>query len=256
MQAKKKFGQNFISDLNLINKIVNGAKIEGKNVVEVGPGRGALTKVICEKAHKVIAYEIDQDLKQYLDPLCNQFSNLKITYEDFLQTNLKTDETWELIGNLPYYITTPILFKFLEEPQYNSATIMVQKEVGDRILSSPNSKKYNALSVIVQYLTNVEKIVNVSRKMFYPQPNVDSIVIRLEKKEAREINQTKEVVFFNFVKASFEQKRKTLVNNLSEYLELSKQEIIALLKYNGFNENIRAEQLSIDDFVKLFGVFN
>src|SRR5690554_5309723 len=162
MQAKKKFGQNFISDLNLINKIVNGAKIEGKNVVEVGPGRGALTKVISQTAHKVIAYEIDQDLKQYLDPLSDQFPNLEITYEDFLKTNLKTDESWELIGNLPYYITTPILFKFLEEPQYNSATIMVQKEVGDRILSSPNSKKYNALSVIVQYLTNVEKIVNVS----------------------------------------------------------------------------------------------
>lgn len=255
MQAKKKFGQNFISDLNLINKIVNGAKIEGKNVVEVGPGRGALTKVISQTAHKVIAYEIDQDLKQYLDPLSDQFPNLEITYEDFLKTNLKTDETWELIGNLPYYITTPILFKFLEEPQYNTATIMVQKEVGDRILSSPNSKKYNALSVIVQYLTNVEKIVNVSRKMFYPVPNVDSIVIRLEKKENRKIHQTNEVDFFNFVKASFEQKRKTLVNNLSEHLDLSKQEIIALLKDNGFNDNVRAEQLSIEEFVKLFGVF-
>ena len=132
---------------------------------------------------------------------------------------------------------------------------MVQKEVGDRILSSPNSKKYNALSVIVQYLTNVEKIVNVSRKMFYPVPNVDSIVIRLEKKENRKIHQTNEVDFFNFVKASFEQKRKTLVNNLSEHLDLSKQEIIALLKDNGFNDNVRAEQLSIEEFVKLFGVF-
>ncbi len=256
MNPKKKFGQNFISDYNLIQKIINGAKIDGKNVLEVGPGRGALTSVIASRASEVIAYEIDQDLKIYLDVLTKEHNNLKVIYEDFLSTDFASDKKWELIGNLPYYITTPIIFKFIENDTYNSATIMVQKEVGERIISPPNSKKYNALSVIIQYLTNVEKVVNVSRKMFYPVPNVDSVVIRLEKKENRQIKKELEPAFFEFVKASFEQKRKTLVNNLSEYSDLSKQEIIALLKDNSFSETIRAEQITLDDFIKLFEVFN
>lgn len=256
MSPKKKFGQNFITDKNLINKILRDAKIEGKNVIEVGPGRGALTEVIASTAKKVIAYEIDSDLSVFLDELTERFDNLNIIYEDFLQAEFTSEEEWELIGNLPYYITTPIIFKFLENNQYNSATIMIQKEVGDRIISGPNSKKYNALSVIIQYLTKVTRIVNVSRKMFYPIPNVDSVVIRMEKHKKREISLDLEPNFFDFVKGAFAQKRKTLVNNLSQYLGISKSRIIALLKHFNYKDNIRAEQLNIEDFIVLFrGVY-
>lgn len=252
MNPKKKLGQNFITDTNLIIKIVSSAKIDNKNVIEVGPGRGALTKELAKRAKSVVAYEIDKDLKLYLDKLVDENHNLEVIYEDFLSVDFSSDDKWELIGNLPYYITTPILFKFLENNVYDSATIMVQKEVGDRIISKPNSKKYNALSVIVQFLTNVERVVNVSRKLFYPVPNVDSVVIRLEKRKNRELPLEKETKFIEFVKACFMQKRKTLVNNLSESYGQNKERIIALLRDNNFIESIRAEQLSLDDFISLF----
>lgn len=255
MNAKKKFGQNFITDLNLINKIVKEAQIEGKNVIEVGPGKGALTKVILTKAKELIAYEIDKDLSVFLNVIESENSNVKIVYEDFLKMDFKSEKQWELIGNLPYYITTPILFKFLENDVYNSATIMVQKEVGERIISAPNSKKYNALSVIVQYLTKVNKIVSVSRKMFNPVPNVDSVVIRLEKRENREISPMLEPKFFEFLKACFNQKRKTLSNNIYDNYQIDKDQIKALLSDFGFEINVRAEQLNIQEFIKLFNLF-
>lgn len=252
MDPKKKFGQNFITDTNLINKIVSSSKIDDKNVIEVGPGRGALTKELAKRAKMVIAYEIDKDLTIYLDELVRNNDNLEVIYKDFLSIDFKSDKKWELIGNLPYYITTPILFKFLENNVYNSATIMVQKEVGERLISKPNSKKYNALSVIVQYLTNVERVANVSKKLFFPVPKVDSVVIRLEKKNNREIPLEKEQDFLRFVKACFTQKRKTLANNLTESYNQNKEAINALLRVNQFNESVRAEQLSLNDFINLF----
>lgn len=252
MDPKKKFGQNFITDTNLINKIVSSSKIDDKNVIEVGPGRGALTKELVKRAKMVIAYEIDKDLTIYLDELVRNNDNLEVIYKDFLSIDFKSDKKWELIGNLPYYITTPILFKFLENNVYNSATIMVQKEVGERLISKPNSKKYNALSVIVQYLTNVERVVNISKKLFFPVPKVDSVVIRLEKKNNREIPLEKEQDFLKFVKACFTQKRKTLANNLTESYNQNKEAINALLRVNQFNESVRAEQLSLNDFINLF----
>lgn len=252
MDPKKKFGQNFITDTNLINKIVSSSKIDDKNVIEVGPGRGALTKELAKRAKMVIAYEIDKDLTIYLDELVRNNDNLEVIYKDFLSIDFKSDKKWELIGNLPYYITTPILFKFLENNVYNSATIMVQKEVGERLISKPNSKKYNALSVIVQYLTNVERVANVSKKLFFPVPKVDSVVIRLEKKNNREIPLEKEQDFLKFVKACFTQKRKTLANNLTESYNQNKEAINALLRVNQFNESVRAEQLSLNDFINLF----
>lgn len=252
MDPKKKFGQNFITDTNLINKIVSSSKIDDKNVIEVGPGRGALTKELAIRAKMVIAYEIDKDLTIYLDELVRNNDNLEVIYKDFLSIDFKSDKKWELIGNLPYYITTPILFKFLENNVYNSATIMVQKEVGERLISKPNSKKYNALSVIVQYLTNVERVANVSKKLFFPVPKVDSVVIRLEKKNNREIPLEKEQDFLRFVKACFTQKRKTLANNLTEYYNQNKEAINALLRVNQFIESVRAEQLSLNDFINLF----
>lgn len=252
MDPKKKFGQNFITDTNLINKIVSSSKIDDKNVIEVGPGRGALTKELAKRAKMVIAYEIDKDLTIYLDELVRNNDNLEVIYKDFLSIDFKSDKKWELIGNLPYYITTPILFKFLENNVYNSATIMVQKEVGERLISKPNSKKYNALSVIVQYLTNVERVANVSKKLFFPVPKVDSVVIRLEKKNNREIPLEKEQDFLRFVKACFTQKRKTLANNLTESYNQNKEAINALLRVNQFIESVRAEQLSLNDFINLF----
>lgn len=255
MNPKKKFGQNFITDKNLITKIVNEAHIINKNVIEVGPGRGALTKYVASLAKKVIAYEIDRDLSEYLNDLEKEHSNLTVVYDDFLNADLNLEGQWELIGNLPYYITTPILFKFIETDILNSATMMMQKEVGDRIVSKPNSKKYNALSVIIQYLTDVDKIMNVSRKLFFPIPQVDSVVLRFVKKKERYFKAEKESLFFEFVKASFIQKRKTLVNNLNDYYKKDKEQFIALLRNNNTPSNIRAEQLSIQDFIILFEDF-
>lgn len=256
MNPKKKFGQNFITDKNLIAKIVDEAQIVNKNVIEVGPGRGALTNYLVKQAKQVIAYEIDQDLKFYLDEIENENKNFKAIYDDFLSVEFDLEGKWELIGNLPYYITTPILFKFIENELFSSATMMMQKEVGERIVSKPNSKKYNALSVIIQYLTDVVKVLNVSRKMFYPVPEVDSVVLKFTKKENRYFSLKQEKKFLEFVKASFTQKRKTLANNISDYYHLNKQQFIALLRNLNYNENIRAEQLSVEEFILLFKGFN
>ncbi|MDL2292592.1 16S rRNA (adenine(1518)-N(6)/adenine(1519)-N(6))-dimethyltransferase RsmA [Acholeplasma sp. OttesenSCG-928-E16] len=255
-EAKKKYGQNFLTDKNLLQKIVKDSFLDNKTVIEVGPGRGALTEYICQYAKKVIAFEIDSDLKQYLDKLEQKHENLKITYQDFLKVDLNTikikenlDQEVILIGNLPYYITTPILFKFIETPFLKQATIMIQKEVAERISSKPNLKTYNALSVIVQYQAEVKKIMNVSRKLFSPVPKVDSIVLNILKKE--NIDNAFLNLFTTFVKASFTQKRKTLINNLHDFFNIPKTVIEEFLIKNGFEPNARAEQLSITDFERL-----
>ena len=259
IEAKKKFGQNFLTDKNLLQKIVRDSFIID-DCIEVGPGRGALTTYIVNSARNVVAYEIDYSLKTILDSIAFNNSNLKIVYKDFLEVDLfeekKThnlSDNVTLIGNLPYYITTPIIFKFIEASFIKKAIIMVQKEVGDRINAQVNTKQYNALSVIIQYQAEVKKIVNVDRKMFVPTPNVDSIVISIVKKD--NIDDVFKQKFIYFVKSAFAQKRKTLVNNLAKSIKISKAEIIEKLHSLSLSENIRAEQITIDTFIKLTEVF-
>ena len=251
-QAKKRFGQNFLRDKNLLMKIVRESNIIDKHVIEVGPGQGALTTFLALSAKDVIAYEIDTSLKPTLDQFEQQYKNLKVIYENFLESDLSIyKEDMHIVANVPYYITTPILFKILETPMIKTASLMIQKEVCDRLLATPKSKQYNALSIILQYHAIVRKIMDVKRNMFYPVPNVDSAVIRIEKREIPLIESEKEVLFIQLVKEAFRQKRKTLVNNWHEAFNKPKEGLEAFLIKHGFVPNIRAEALTKEDFIHL-----
>ena len=249
---KKKYGQNFIVDKNIIENIVNKTKIDRETlVIEIGPGAGSLTSKLGEVSKNVIAYEIDETIKPVLEK--NIHSNTKIIYDDFLKRNVKEDiKNYEykkiyVVANLPYYITTPIIIKLIEDKlDIDKIVVMVQKEVGDRFKAKPNTKEYNSLSVYLNYYYTVEKIIDVSKNVFIPKPNVDSIVISLEKKKHLPLKN--EELFFKLVRDSFKQKRKTLKNNLKNY-DLDKIEK-TLKKYNA-NLSVRAEALSLEAFVDI-----
>lgn len=254
-QAKKKFGQNFLRDKNLLMKIVRDSHIHQKFVIEVGPGQGALTSFLAEHAEQVIAYEIDKSLKPILDLLEEKYHNLKVIYGDFLQTSLPSHDEMHVVANVPYYITTPILFKILEHPQIKTASLMIQKEVCDRLLATPNSKQYNALSVILQNQAKVSKMLDVKRHLFHPVPQVDSAVIRIEKYENHPSDLTHQVKFNRLIKEAFRQKRKTLVNNWHQAFNISKGSLESFLEQQGFSKDVRAEQINLEQFKTLVGVW-
>lgn len=251
---KKKFGQNFIVDENIIDMIIKKANIDkGTLVLEIGPGAGALTYKLAKTAKNVLCYEIDTTLKPVLEKNLKEFTNVNIIYRDFLSENITleiekyTFNNFYIVANLPYYITTPILMKVIEEQlPLDKIIIMVQKEVGDRFKAKPNSKDYNSLSVYLNYYFDIKKILDISRNVFIPKPNVDSVVLELNKKN--QIYLKNERLFFKLVRDSFKQKRKNLRNNLKDY-DLIKIEKI-LKKYN-FDLTARAEQLSIDIFIDI-----
>lgn len=251
----KKFGQNFIVDENIINNIINKSKIDkGTLVIEIGPGAGSLTYKLALNSKNVIAYEIDESLKDILNYNLSGLSNVEIIYGDFLLRDVKKDlEKYEykklyVVANLPYYITTPIIVKLIEdELNVDKIVIMVQKEVGDRFKAKPNSKDYSSLSVFLNYYYDVFKIMDVSRNVFMPKPNVDSIVLEFVKKDDMLFVKDK-TLFFKLIRDSFKQKRKNIRNNLKGYdLDVIND---VLSKY-GFDLNARAEQLSIEVFVSI-----
>jgi 16S rRNA (adenine1518-N6/adenine1519-N6)-dimethyltransferase len=251
-QAKKRFGQNFLRDKNLLKKIVESADIEQKNVIEVGPGQGALTGFLALKAKSVVAYEIDFSLQSILQGIEKSHPNLTVIFDDFMKVDLSTlTSQHHVVANVPYYITTPILFKILEEPKISTATMMIQKEVCDRLLAKPKDSAYNALSIIIESMTEAYKVMDVKRHLFFPIPNVDSAVIRLVKREVKLLDDKG----IHLVKAAFTQKRKTLTNNWHQAFDIPKTEIEKMLVDNGYNKDIRAEHLSLEDFIKLREVF-
>ncbi|MBE0700209.1 MAG: 16S rRNA (adenine(1518)-N(6)/adenine(1519)-N(6))-dimethyltransferase RsmA [Acholeplasmataceae bacterium] len=255
--AKKKFGQNFLRDKNLLQKIVKASDIADKIVIEVGPGQGALTTFLACSARQVIAYEIDETLKPFLDELKKEHNNVQILYEDFMKTDMQIyQEPIHVVANVPYYITTPILFKILETTQVKTASLMIQKEVCDRLLAKPNHKEYNALSVILQYHAEVKKIMDVKRQMFFPIPNVDSAVIRIVKRDKPLLESNQEKIFIDIVKAAFRQKRKTLVNNWHQAFSVSKKDLESFLIMHHHLPNVRAESLDNADFIKLAGAWS
>ena len=251
----KKFGQNFIVDENIINNIINKSMIDKDTlVIEIGPGAGSLTYKLALNSKNVIAYEIDESLKDILNYNLSGLSNVEIIYGDFLLRDVKKDlEKYEykklyVVANLPYYITTPIIVKLIEdELNVDKIVVMVQKEVGDRFKAKPNSKDYSCLSVFLNYYYDVFKIMDVSRNVFMPKPNVDSIVLEFVKKDDMLFVKDK-TLFFKLIRDSFKQKRKNIRNNLKGYdLDVIND---VLSKY-GFDLNARAEQLSIEVFVNI-----
>ncbi len=252
---KKSFGQNFIVDKNIIDNIIKFSLVDKDTmVIEIGPGAGSLTTALAESSKSVLCYEIDDSLKDVLSDSLKNFDNVDIIYQDFLKANVSETlkkynyDKLYVIANLPYYITTPIITKIIEDKlNVDKIVIMVQKEVGDRLKAQPGSKDYNSLSIYISYYFNVKKLMDVSRNVFLPKPNVDSIVIELSKKENK-YKLKNENVFFKLVRDSFVQKRKTLRNNLKAY-DLNIIEKV-LNKY-GYDLSVRAENLSIDVFVDI-----
>lgn len=248
---KKKFGQNFIIDENLIDSIVNKSLIDKDTlVIEIGPGAGSLTYKMAKESKNILCYEVDETLKPVLSETLKEFNNVEIIFNDFLKVDVKKDlekytyDKLYVIANLPYYITTPILVKIIEDDlNVDKIVVMVQKEVGDRFKAKPNTKDYSSLSVYLNYYFNVKKLLDVSRNVFVPKPNVDSIVVEFEKKEQKQLKNKE--LFFNLIRDSFKQKRKNLRNNLKNY-DLDK--INEILKKYNLDLTARAEQLSIEVF--------
>ncbi|PAB58059.1 16S rRNA (adenine(1518)-N(6)/adenine(1519)-N(6))-dimethyltransferase RsmA [Anaeromicrobium sediminis] len=261
----KSLGQNFLIDENILYSIVHGSNVTKEDtVIEVGPGIGTLTQVLCEEAKRVVAIEIDKTLIPILGETLGDKDNIDIVNEDVLKVDvhtllrdLKVEGSIKLIANLPYYITTPIVMKFLEEKvPVKGITVMIQKEVADRMRASAGTKEYGALSVAVQYYCEPHIITKVPRSVFIPQPKVESTVINLEVLEKPRVQVRDEKLLFKIVRAAFGKRRKTLLNALSNSgLNFEKDFIREALERAEIDPKRRGETLSIDEFAKLADAF-
>lgn len=263
-QLSKSLGQNFITDKHVIERIVEGAGPSEKDlVIEIGPGIGVLTAEAAQQAAKVIAIEIDSKLIPILGETLAEYDNVEVINQDILKTDLNKiiDEQRQLgnftgdvkiIGNLPYYITTPIIMHILENSIHaESITVMMQKEVADRIKASPGNKTYGAISAAVQYYCEVEQVISVPKEVFVPRPKVDSAVLKLTIRKETPVDLIDEKAFFACVKAGFGQRRKTLLNSLTGTYGLSKDEIRAILEKAGIDPVRRAETLDMNEFADI-----
>ena len=260
IRPTKSLGQNFLNDNNIIEKIADAACIEKTDlIIEVGSGIGNMTRILAFKAGKVIAIEIDKHLLEALNSNVSEFSNVEIINADVLKMDFKDilknhSGKIKVVANLPYYITSPVIMKFLEDVSgIDSMVFMVQKEVAQRIVAKPGRKDYGILTVAVQFYSEAEMIFDVPPHCFIPQPKVDSTVIRLSVREHPDVNNVDKRKFFRVVKAGFGQRRKTIVNSLcnSGCFQKSKEEITEILRGVGIRENQRAEELSILQFGQL-----
>lgn len=260
LSPDKNFGQNFLIDNNIISQIASCAK--GKNVIEIGPGLGSLTNELVKVSKKVLCYEIDLGMANVIEnELCNKYSNIKLIRGDFLKQDLENDikkyfdDDIYVVANLPYYITTAILIKILEETKrVKLMRVMMQKEVGSRLMGAPKTKDYNSLSVLLQYYTKVEKSINVPRNCFHPSPNVDSVVLDITRKDELLFVES-EKYFLSFNRALFSMRRKTIVNNLNNYFKYDKTQISGLLERNRYKATTRAEELTVEQIVDLSNEF-
>jgi 16S rRNA (adenine1518-N6/adenine1519-N6)-dimethyltransferase len=273
IKMTKSLGQNFLIDVGMVSRIVDAADVRHEDlVIEIGPGVGSMTTELASRAGRVAAIEIDRHLIPALSESIREFNNVDIINEDVLRLDIKKDviekvanahrdfkaSKIKVVANLPYYITTPIIMKLLEEdPGVDTMVFMVQKEVADRMAARPGGKDYGALSVAVQYYARPEKILEVPPHCFIPQPEVDSTVIRLNILKEPPVMLWDRQLFFKTIKAAFGQRRKTLVNALynSGYFNIQKEEIKNMLKTLDINENQRGETLSILQFAELANSF-
>ncbi|MBQ7077849.1 MAG: 16S rRNA (adenine(1518)-N(6)/adenine(1519)-N(6))-dimethyltransferase RsmA [Lachnospiraceae bacterium] len=258
---QKKFGQNFLIDTRVLEKIVSAADITKDDMVlEIGPGIGTMTQYLCEAAREVVAIEIDKNLIPILEDTLSAYDNVSIINEDVLKVDIKAlaDEKnggrpIKVVANLPYYITTPIIMGLFEaDVPLKSITIMVQKEVAYRMKEGPGSKDYGALSLAVQYYSDPEIIAEVPPNCFIPRPNVASMVIKLNKCETKKVEVKDEALMFRLIRLSFNQRRKTLKNSLTNGgLPVDKETIGNVIKELFDNESIRGEALTLSDFAAL-----
>lgn len=264
MHPKKKYGQNFLIDAHVVDAIIDAAQITEEDcVLEIGPGIGTMTQLLSRAAGTVVCVEIDESLQPVLDETLEGCGNVHIIWGDVLKTDIRAiseqyngGKPLKVVANLPYYVTTPILMKLLEmKGLFQSITVMVQKEVADRIRSGPGSKDYGALSLAVQYYADPEVVMTVSPRCFIPRPNVDSTVLCLKAYEKPPVD-ADERVMFALIRASFNQRRKTLVNGLTHGFSLdgrtlSKEQVLAALEEMGLPATVRGEALSLSQFAEL-----
>ncbi|RKQ33020.1 16S rRNA (adenine(1518)-N(6)/adenine(1519)-N(6))-dimethyltransferase RsmA [Oceanobacillus halophilus] len=264
---KKSLGQNFLIDVNILQNIIKHAGIDKQTgAIEIGPGIGALTEQLAIHASKVVAFEIDQRLLPILKDTLHDYSNIEIVHKDILKANVveiikenfPSNHDIHVVANLPYYITTPILMKLVRDKlPVSSITVMIQKEVAERMAAKPNTKSYGSLTIALQYYTEAEVVMTVPKSVFMPQPNVDSAILRLKLREKPPVYVEDEDFFFNMVKASFAQRRKTLQNNLKSYFKdrYDKETINVILEKSGIDGQRRGESLDMSEFAQLANTF-
>lgn len=264
---KKSLGQNFLIDVNILENIIKHAGIDKTTgAIEIGPGIGALTEQLAIHADKVVAFEIDQRLLPILDDVLGDYENIEVIHQDILKadvevmigTHFKKGQPIHIVANLPYYITTPILMKLLHDKlPVDSMTVMIQKEVAERMAAKPNSKSYGSLTIAIQYYTDAKVVMTVPKTVFNPQPNVDSSILQLKVRKEPPVQVENEEFFFAVVKASFAQRRKTLRNNLTNFFAdtFDKAEIDEVLEGIGINGTRRGESLDMEEFAKLANAF-
>lgn len=263
---QKKFGQNFLIDIHVLDKIITAANITKKDtILEIGPGIGSMTQYLCEKAGKVISVEIDKMLIPILQENLAQYDNFILINDDFLKLDTKNllkknnCNKVKVVANLPYYITTPIIMNLFENNiPIESITVMVQKEVALRMQASPGTKDYGALSLAIQYYSTTEIIANVPPNCFMPRPNVGSAVINLTLRDSEPYPLNDKDLMFKLVRAAFNQRRKTLVNSIKNAanLNIGKETIAAALEEMNLSPSIRGEALSLEDFCTLSNILS
>ena len=262
---QKKFGQNFLIDTHVLEKIISSAGITKDDfVLEIGPGIGTMTQYLCESAREVMAVEIDKNLIPILSDTLSAYDNVTVVNEDILKLDIaktaiehNNGKPIKVVANLPYYITTPIIMGLFESHvPLESITVMVQKEVADRMQAVPGTKDYGALSLAVQFYSKAEIVANVPPNCFMPRPNVGSAVIRLTCHKDRPVEVKNEAFMFRLIRASFNQRRKTLQNGLSNdrSLNLSKEQIAAAIEKLGLSPTVRGETLSLGQFAELSNI--
>lgn len=268
MHVRKGLGQNFLVDQNILTRIADAAEIDkSQYVVEIGPGLGALSRELAFRGQGLLAIDIDQRLEAVLQETLAGFDNIRLLINDILKTDIEAVliekfqltemVNYKVCANIPYNITTPIIFKLLENcPHLQSATLMMQKEVAQRILAKPGSKEYGRLTVSTAYHAKVEPVINVSRNCFYPKPEVDSAVLKMTPHQMKLLIPEEEIIFKKILNVFFQQRRKTILNSIVNTFQIDKNIAEEKLRMIDLDPNLRPENLDLCDYIKLVRAFN